>query len=402
MGLLTLVLLLQTADPAAEGLKALEERKYEQAEELFAKATQADAQDYSAWFHLALAQSMLGKDADAAAAYRKVLELKPGLYEAELNLGIVLLRQKDAGAATSLLQSAAGKKPNEFRPRYYLAEALLAAGDFAQAEREFLAALELDPKSAAAEAGLARSLARQKRLDESAPHFRKAAAYDPAYKDCLLELASLYEAAGKRAEAIELYRLFPDNVAARERMGELLLESGRTSDAIAELEAAHRMAPTNANRVALAVAYLRDKQPERGAALLREAVEAEPQNLDLRLMYGRALRDQRLLAEAARQFAFIVQRKPEHKEAWNELAGALIVLEQYPQALAALEKTKELGGESPAYFYFRAIILDKLRDLKAALECYQKFLEVSRNLHPDEEFKARQRIRIIQNELGKR
>jgi len=399
---MALVLWLLAADPSAEGIKALEEKRYEQAEHLFAQAAKADPQDYSAWFHLALAQSLLGKDQDAAAGYRKVLELKPGLYEAELNLGMVLLNQKKTAEAAALLESAAAKKPGEFRPRYYLAEALLAAGQWERAEKEFQAAVQLNSKSAAAERGLGRALARQKRLDEAAPHFRKAAELDPSSRDSLLELASLYEAAGRRAEAMDLYRLFPDDPGARERLGELLLESGDAAAAIAELEAAYKISPTNANRTALALAYLRAKQPQRGAALLREAVEAEPQNLDLRMLYGRALRDQHLLAEAARQFAAVVKAQPDRKDGWSELAGVLIVLEQFPQALAALERTRELGGETPAYYYFRAIILDKLRDLKPALESYQKFLELSKNQNPDEEFKARQRVRIIQNELRKR
>jgi hypothetical protein len=40
--------------------------------------------------------------------------------------------------------------------------------------------------------------------------------------------------------------------------------------------------------------------------------------------------------------------------------------------------------------------------LKEALENYNKFLESSRGQYPDEEFQARQRARIIRNELNRR
>jgi superkiller protein 3 len=402
MLLLALALLAQSAEFGAEGLKALEAQEYEQAEQFFAKAAEADAKDYSAWFHLALAQSLLNKDAEAVAGYRKALELKPGLYEAELNLGIVLLRQKKAAEAAPFLQSAAQKKPKEFRPSFYAAEALRRSSQFGQAEPYYRAALEIDPKSPEAEAGLGRCLARQGNLAEGAPHFRKAVELDPAAQDVLLELASLYEARKQYPEAADIYRQFPDNPAARERLGELLLESGKAADAIPQLEVAVKSSPTNANRVALATAYLRNKQPERGAALLREAVQAEPDNLDLRMMYGRALRDQRVLGAAAREFARVAQARPGFKEAWSELAGVLMILEQYPQALAALEKVKALGGENAAYYYFRALILDHLKQYQPALESYRQFLAMSQNQHPDEEFKARQRVRIIQKELSKR
>ena len=119
-------------------------------------------------------------------------------------------------------------------------------------------------------------------------------------------------------------------------------------------------------------------------------------------MYGRALRDQRIFGQAAQEFARAAQMKPDSKEAWNELAGVLILLEQYQPALTALDKAKALGGETAAYYYFRAIVLDRLKDYKPALESYQKFLSMSQDKNPDEEFKARQRIRIIQKELSKR
>src|SRR5437016_4141283 len=71
---------------AADGLKALEQKNYVAAVELFTKALAADPADYSAHFNLALAYSLLDRDREAVASYRKVLELKPGLYQAELNL----------------------------------------------------------------------------------------------------------------------------------------------------------------------------------------------------------------------------------------------------------------------------------------------------------------------------
>ena len=52
---------------------------------------------------------------EAIAGYEKVLELKPGLYEAELNLGILLLDAKQAARAVTVLEAAVEKKPEEFR-----------------------------------------------------------------------------------------------------------------------------------------------------------------------------------------------------------------------------------------------------------------------------------------------
>ena len=397
-----LLFLLQTPDFNEEGRKALEAQKYEEAAQFFSNAIAADAADYTAHFHLALAESMLKKDAEATAEYKKVLELQPGLYQAQLNLGILLLRQKQAEAAVPYLQQAADQKPKEYRPRFYLAEALLASGDAARAEEQYKLAAEIDPKAAGAELGLAHAAARQNRLAEAAPHFRKAAEFDASYKDALLELAALYEKAKQPEEAAAIYRQFPDNPGAQERLGTLLLESKKYADAVPGLEQAYQKDPTPANRVALAAAYQFNRRFDKAAPLFAQAVAADPENYDVRMMYARVLRDQKQYAPAAQQFAEALRRKPQSREAWNDLASMLYLLENYPKALEALDRAHQLGEDTPANAYFHAIIYDKLRDLKPALEYYQKFLAASEGKNPDEEFKARQRARIIARELSKK
>jgi hypothetical protein len=80
----------------------------------------------------------------------------------------------------------------------------------------------------------------------------------------------------------------------------------------------------------------------------------------------------------------------------------LVLLEDYPRALVALDKLKALGAQIPGHLYLRAIILDKTRQLKAALENYESFLASNEGKNPDEEFLARQRARILKKELDRR
>jgi tetratricopeptide (TPR) repeat protein len=392
----------QTADFSAEGMKALDAQKYEEAAALFQKAVEADPEDFTAHFHLALANTFLQRDAEAVAGYRKTLELKPGLYQAQLNLGIVLLRQKRAEDATPHLEGAVQQRPAEYRPNYYLAEALLASGDPLKAETHFRAALTADPKSAAAALGLGRSLWRQGNHAGGAEQFRKAAELDAEFRDALLELAALYEKAGQPQEAIPIYEKFPENATAQERLGELLLERKQYAEAIPKLEEAVKKDPTPANRLALATAYHLNNQGDLATPILEGLVAAEPGNYDLHMLYGRVLRDRKQFLPAARQFHESVKLKPVSQEAWKELAGMLFVAEQYPQSIAALDQARKLGDSSAGNLYFRAVALDRMRQYKPALEAYQEFLAVSQEKNPEEEFIAQQRIRVIKKELSKR
>jgi tetratricopeptide (TPR) repeat protein len=381
------------------GLKALDEKRYQAAVENFINAIAAEPKDYSLHFNLALAYSLMGKDAESIPEYKKALEMKPDLYQAELNLGISLLREKQGADAVPYLTAAVAQKPKEFRPNSYLAAALLASGEFVKAEQAYQTALEIDPKSPDAELGLAHALAKQNRIAEAAPHFQKAAGMNPNYRDGLLELASAYEAQKQAAEAIAIYQQFPDDPGAQERLGELLLASGQPADAIAHFQAAIAKSPTVANRAALATAYIKNKEPDKALPVVDQILAADPNDFELRMLHGRILRDQRKFPEAAQDFFRATKIQADSAEAWSELASVLVVAEDYPAALGALDRLAALHAEKPGHIYFRAIVLDKIHQQKPALESYQRFLAMSNGQNPDEEFKARQRIRILEREL---
>jgi tetratricopeptide (TPR) repeat protein len=400
--LLFAIFALQTPDYTADGMKALDEGRYEAAAQALAKAVEADPKDYTGHFNLALAYSMLGKDSEGVAEYRKALELHPRLYEAELNAGILLLRQKNPADALPLLADAVEQKPGEFRPRFYLAEAQLQSGAQEEAEGSYRRAVELDAKSAAAELGLAHALARQEKLADAAPHFRKAAELDPKDREYLLELAGLYEKSGQMDEAVAIYREFPNNAAAQQHAGQLLMQAKQFGAAIPQLETAYQKSPTQANRVALAKAYLSAKQFDKALPLLDQAVAGAADDYDLRMLYALALRDRKQYQPAAAQMLAAAKLKPQDAQTWGELGGMLYLSGAYPQALAAFERAHDLGQDTPGNWFFRAIILDKLKQLKPALAAYQKFLSISQGKNPDQEFQARQRARIIQRELEKR
>jgi tetratricopeptide (TPR) repeat protein len=396
------LLFFQAAGPAAEGLKALEEARYAAAAEAFTRAVQADPSDYYAHFNLALAYSFLQKDNEAIAEYRKTLELKPNLYQAQLNEGILLIRQKHPAEALPLLAGAVEQKPNEFRPRFYVAQAQLATGSLAEAAQSFEAATAADPKSADAQLGWAQALAREGKLADAAPHFREAGRMDEHLRDSILELAELYEKAGQKEQAIAIYKEFPDNPGVQERLGALLLETGQSADAIPRLEAAYTKQPSLENSIALAEAYLFSHQPDKALPLLDKAVASQPANYDLRLMYGRALRDSKRFSPAAAQFYEGVKLKPDARATWNDLGDMLYMSGNLEQALAAFDRAHQLGDDSAGNWFLRAIILDKLMQKQPALEAYERFLALSQGKSPDQEFQARQRARIIKRELEKR
>jgi predicted Zn-dependent protease len=385
---LVVLLAVSPEDYLADALKLLDAKQPAQAEPLLRKAIEADPADYFAHFNLALALSLQQKDPEAVAEYRKTLELKPGLYEANLNLGTVLLRDRQPADAVPVLKEAAEARPQEKRPALYYAQALLDAGDAAEAEKRFAALGDHN--------GLAKAYFAQSKLPEAAAEFRAS-----GDKNGLLQVAAAFEKSGDQAAAVAIYKEFPDDASVREHLGKLQVDAKDAAAAIPNLEAGVRVSPNTANRLALADAYRLAKQPAKMLEQLQLAAASDAGNFDLHMAYGRALRDNHSLIPAAQQFLAATKIRPDAVAAWNELASVLIVGENYSAGLAALDRIRALGKEIPGDYFLRAITLDKLKQRPEALAAYKQFLAADGGIHPDQEFQARQRARIIESELKK-
>jgi tetratricopeptide (TPR) repeat protein len=392
----------EAADRQTQGLHALDRHDYQTAETIFSQIAASDPKDYSALFNLALAEVGLKKDTEAATHFQQTLALRPGLYQAELNLGILYLRDNKAAEAVPLLQDVVRQKPDLEKPHLFLAQALQAQSKWPESQAEFEAVVQKDPKDARAELGLAESLLHQGKLDASRSHFERAAAMDPALKSFLLELAVTLVDKKRTTDAIPILEQFPNDAGAREKLGQIYLSSKQPEKAVPQFEAAAQLSPTTANRVALATAYMRSNQQARALPLLENALAKSPNDWDLQITVGRLYRDQRRFAEAAKYLETATKLKPDAAEGWSELAGVLTLLKQYPQALAALDRIRELNAEKPGHIFLRAIILDNLRQLKPALATYKQFLEADNGQHSDQDFQSQGRIKAIEHELNRR
>jgi tetratricopeptide (TPR) repeat protein len=402
---ISLFLLTQAAAPPdlqTQGLQALDRRDYQQAETVFSQLLKNDPKDYSASFNLALAEAGLRKDADAVANFKRTLELKPGLYQAELNLGMLYLRSNRPAEAAPLLSDVIRQKPDLSKPHLFLGQALQAESKWPEAAAEFQQVLERDPKDASAELGVAEALLHQGKLDEAGPHFEHAASLDPSLKPFLLELAVAWADSNHPDRAIPLLEQFPNDAGACEKLGQIFLNAKQPEKAIAHFAAAVQLSPTTANRVALATAYMRANQQAQAIPLLKDALAASPNDWELQMTVGRLYRDQRQFGEAAEYFSAATRLKPDAADGWSELAGVLTLEDQYPQALAALDRIRELRAEKPGHVFLRAIILDKLHQLKPAIASYQQFLQIDNSQHPDQDFQARGRVKAIEHELYRR
>lgn len=388
-----------------QAVKALDAEDWATAAPLLETIVVEEPENVEVQFNLAYCYAELQQGDKAVEHYRKVVELKPGLVEAHMNLGILLMERREFREAVPHFQAVSEGRPDEFASALYLAHASLEIGEPEAAAEAYKKAVALDPQSADAHLGLGQSLLRSGRASEAAPRYQRAAELDPALESMKLELAEHLENNGDPEKALALYRGYltvdPEAVAVRERIGLLLLELKRYPEAVEFFEQAVERDPTIANRAALAEAYLNTDEIAKALPHLREAAAAENADPALRLRYANLLLHNEKFADAARNYLALLERKPDLVDAWNGLAFSMYKNEDLPGALKALAQSGKAGPPKPAQIYLQAIIEDKLHLRKEALASYRLFLEMNPGLE-EEEWKARERAKVIERSLQKR
>jgi tetratricopeptide (TPR) repeat protein len=124
--------------------KLAESREFEEAAAEFRKAIEVHPGFYQAYFELGKIYMKLGRYEEAASSFRSVLELEPTHFGAHVHLGIALLNQKKLDEALPVFVRAVELTPSEAIPFYYLGVIKNETGDVDEAIKAFEKSLELN------------------------------------------------------------------------------------------------------------------------------------------------------------------------------------------------------------------------------------------------------------------
>ena len=395
----------QGASPELTQAEAfIEKREYAAAEPLLRKLTASDSATYVAWFDLGFVENGLGKVDESIAAYRKSVEVKPDVFESNLNLGIQLAKTGQPDAEHFLLVAT------QLRPTAHAAEgharAWLSLGHVLEKTKpeEAIAAYRqaatLQPKDPEPHLAAGLVLEKQEKFADAEQEYKQALALDPA-SDALTGLANIYMR-GRRfpdAEAAlrKLVAAHPEEAAAHIQLGRVLAAESKNDDAVAELQAGAKAAPGDADlQLELAELYAKAGKNDLAEEAYRGLLAAKPNDAELHRELGQSLLRQKKFPAAEQEFVTTLKLKPDLGEAYGDLAFAAGENKDYALTLKALDARAKFLPEVPVTYFMRASAYDHLRDFKKAAENYHLFLKNANGKYPDEEWQATHRLIAIE------
>jgi tetratricopeptide (TPR) repeat protein len=223
------------------------DRRYDEAAAHYRRAIELRPDYPPAHNNLASALRAEGRVDEAIATYQRALQLQPDFPDAEYNLANALLERGDADQAISRLETALRAIPRSADVHNNLGIALAAKGRSDDAVREFRAALQVDPNSAIAHRNLGDLLASGGDRATAIEHLRRAAQIDPADGAAHYDLGSVLLEAGAFGEAEREFRAAverqPASAEALNNLGIALGSQGKLDEAIGQFRAALGLRP---------------------------------------------------------------------------------------------------------------------------------------------------------------
>ncbi len=261
----------------------------------------------------ALEHHQAGRHDQAAALYRRALEIDPDEPTALYLYALFNFEAGQTQAALTLLTKVVELRPDHAQARFTLANLLHWRGDYAAAAAGYKTVLALQPEHLAAHIGLAKALRDEGELDEAAAACRAALDLDP------------------------------DSAEAREAYGGVMAAQGRTGPAIDAYRAAIALQPGLASaQIGLALALLGEDQPREALDAADAALAVDRTLADGWFARGSALKGLRRLEDAATALEQAVALDPGQAISHLRLGNVYGELEKGEEAIKALREAISL------------------------------------------------------------
>ncbi|HLJ88341.1 MAG TPA: tetratricopeptide repeat protein [Candidatus Angelobacter sp.] len=320
----------------------------------------------------------------ALQAFRKVLQLQPGLPGIHTHLGMLYEEIGSHEVAVQEFREAVKSDPNPALAYNNLGTALANDRRFKDAVQAFRKSLDLNPHFVTAGLNLGDAMLQTGGISSVVNEWESAINRNPrsAIAHTYFGYALTFDNKSSKAvaELEEAVRLDPNLAIAHFYLGQILEKLGDLDRSEKHLREAVRLSPvTNAFQVELGVVFQKENKVWEAVALLRKAVAKNPGNIQAQYTLARALRAVGDTAAAGRHF----QEASTLSEKENNLGAAQVqILEgardlkrgKVDQAIAELREATAMEPDLPDASYYLGIALAEKGDTGEAIQAFQNAL----------------------------
>jgi RNA polymerase sigma factor (sigma-70 family) len=370
--------------PETDGAVLLRQGKLDEAAASFRRAIQIDPRDAQAYNNLGIVLLRQGKLVEAIDCFRRAIELDPKLTQAHYNLGNALHQQGKLDEAVACFRRAIQLDPRDAQAHNNLGNVLLQQGKMDEAVASLRRSIELDPRNASVHNNLGNVLSRQGKLEEAVACFRRALELNPKLTQPHDNLGNALLTQGKAEEAAACFRrsieLDPRNALAHNNLGVVLLQQGKMAEAVACSRRAIELDPKLAQAYSnLGNALMMQGKLAEAAASQRRAIELDPK---LARLQGKTdgPAEQKKLEQVVASSRQAIQLNPNDVPAHVNLGKALVGLKKLDDAVATLRRAIQLDPKYAEAHYNLGTALKQQGKLTEAEASHRRAIELDPKL----------------------
>jgi len=332
--------------------------------------------------------------ASAEASFRKAIELDASYAAAHAGLCDTYRERFQATSDMTAFESAEAAcdralvlSPGEPPVLISLGQLYRLSGEDSRAEQNFLRAIELDDRAAAAYEGLARTYEHQNRLDDAYIAYQRAIDIQPGYWRAHATMGGFLFRIGRSDEALTYMReavdLSPNNPRALNSLGSSLYMLGAFDSARDAWYRSLQIDPTPIaySNLGTASFYLQDF--EQAAAMYSRAVELTPEDYQLwgalgdayRFMPGREADATSSYEKAIELVEAYLNLNADDGYALAALAHYLAATGRSDQAAWRLARAVDLAPSDMYVHYFAVLVAASSGDVDAAVDASRRALD---------------------------
>ncbi|MBL0048910.1 MAG: tetratricopeptide repeat protein [Bacteroidetes bacterium] len=359
---------------------------FKEAAALFRKCLQIDPSNAAAMYELANLLFVGGDYVNAESLSHSACLIQPKNEWYQTLYGNSLLRNKKYAEATKVQEKLVENFPNRVDFKYELVNRYYNLEKYDDALKTLIDIESYIGINQQITEQKARIYLKQDKLDKAIAEYQKLIDSNPTEVNYYLSLAEMYAANNMDAKAMEEYELVkkidPQNAFVHLYLSHYYGKSKQPAKAFEEM----KMAFQNSNldldvKIKELLRYytnaeFNDTVKSEGYQLLDIVIQSHPTESNAFSIYGDFLYRDKKIAEAKEKYTKAVELEKDRLAVWSQLLFIESQLSDYTSMLKDSKAAMELFPSEPTLFFFNGVANLQLSDNKAAISALKKGVDL--------------------------